>query len=192
MLALLDLGYGNVESVRLGFKRLGADPMLVSDPASVEAADKLIVPGVGHAGYAMEQLERYGIVDSLRARTKPLLGICVGMQLMYETSEETDRPLLGLIPGRVRSLEPAPGRPVPHMGWTRVTDVDQKIGLSDGNQLYFAHSFASDCSSATAATASYGRPISAALRQGHLWAAQFHPERSSTAGSNFLKAFLGS
>lgn len=190
MLAILDLGYGNVESVRLGFRRLGADPVLVNDPASVAGADRLVVPGVGHAGYAMEQVERYGLSEILRVRTKPILGICVGMQLFHETSEECDRPLLGLVPGRVRALDPAPGRPVPHMGWTRVTGVAEGLGLAEGDHLYFAHSFACDVGPATAASAHYGRPISAALRDRHLWAAQFHPERSSSPGSRFLEAFL--
>lgn len=190
MLAILDLGYGNVESVRLGFKRLGADPVLVNDAASVRDADRLVVPGVGHAGYAMEQIERYGLSDSLRARSAPILGICVGMQLFHESSEESERPLLGLVPGRVRALDPAPGRPVPHMGWTRVSDVAPGIGLEDGDHVYFAHSFACDPGPSTAARADYGRPIAVALRNRHIWAAQFHPERSSDAGSRFLEAFL--
>ena len=192
MLAILDLGYGNVESVRLGFRRLGADPALVRDRQAVEAADRLVVPGVGHAGYAMEKLEAHGLVDALKARTAPTLGICVGMQLFHEASDETDRPLLGLVPGTVRALTPAPGRPVPHMGWTRITDVADDIGLAEGDQLYFAHSFACPVTDTTAARADYGGPIAVALRTGNLWAAQFHPERSSKAGAHFLKAFLAS
>ena len=191
-LAILDLGYGNVESVRLGFKRLGADPALVNDAASVASADKLVVPGVGHAGYAMEKLEDHGLVDALKARTAPTLGICVGMQLFHEASDETDRPLLGLVPGTVRALDTAPGRPVPHMGWTKVTDVSDGIGLAEGDQLYFAHSFACPVTAITAARADYGAPIAVALRRDHLWAAQFHPERSSKAGAKYLEAFLAS
>ena len=191
-LAILDLGYGNVESVRLGFKRLGADPALVNDTASVASADKLVVPGVGHAGFAMEQLEGHGLVDALKARTAPMLGICVGMQLFHEGSEETDRPLLGLVPGTVREFAPAPGRPVPHMGWTKVADVADGLGLFEGDQLYFAHSYACPVTDTTAATADYGGEIAVALRKDNLWAAQFHPERSSKAGANFLKAFLAS
>ena len=192
MVAILDLGYGNVESVRLGFRRLGADPALVRDAKAVEEAEKLVVPGVGHAGYAMEKLEAHGLVDALKSRRAPTLGICVGMQLFHEASDETNRPLLGLVPGTVRALDPAPGRPVPHMGWTRVTDVADGIGLAEGDQLYFAHSFACPVTDASAATADYGDPIAVALRRDNLWAAQFHPERSSKAGANFLKAFLAS
>lgn len=191
-LAILDLGYGNVESVRLGFKRLGADPALVNDASSVASAERLVVPGVGHAGYAMEKLEAHNLVDALKARTAPTLGICVGMQLFHEASDETDRPLLALVPGTVRQLDPAPGRPVPHMGWTRITDVANDIGLNEGDQLYFAHSFACPVTDTTAARADYGAPIAVALRRDNLWAAQFHPERSSKAGAKYLEAFLAS
>lgn len=191
-LAILDLGYGNTESIRLAFQRLDAEPILVSDPASVAAAEKIVLPGVGHAGYGMQRLEKAGLVATLKLRTKPALGICLGMQMLFEASEETDRPQLGIIRGKVKALVPAKGRPVPHMGWTKVKDVAPDIGLADGDQVYFAHSFACPDSSATAARADYGGPIPAALRHQNWWAAQFHPERSSVPGANFLKAFLAS
>ena len=189
-LAILDLGYGNTESIRLAFQRLDAEPILVSDPATVAAAQKIVLPGVGHAGYGMQRLEEAGLVATLKLRTKPALGICLGMQMLFEASEETDRPLLGILPGKVRALEPAKGRPVPHMGWTKIWDVAPGIGLEESDQLYFAHSFACPDSKATAARADYGGPIPVALRHENWWAAQFHPERSSTPGANFLKAFL--
>lgn len=190
-LAILDLGYGNVESVRLGFARLGTKPILVRDVASVEAADRLVVPGVGHCGYAMQRLADHGLVDALKARLKPTLGICVGMQLLFEQSEEADTQLLGILPGTVTALEAAPSRPVPHMGWSKV-ETQADIGLEDGEHLYFAHSFACPDGPATAARTTYGRTIPAAVRQGNVWGAQFHPERSSAPGANFLKAFLQS
>ena len=188
-LAILDLGYGNTDSIRLAFARLGVEATLVSDVAAADAADRLILPGVGAAGFAMDHLREAGLVEPLRRRTKPLLGICLGAQMLFETSEEADTPLLGLIPGRVRALTPAPGQPVPHMGWTRI-DEAKGVGLSEGDYVYFAHGFACDDGPATAARVTYGRPIPAAIRQGHLWGAQFHPERSSAAGASFLKAFL--
>lgn len=191
-LAILDLGYGNTESIRLAFNRLGAEPDLVSDAASVQSAEKIVLPGVGHAGYGMQRLEEAGLVATLKLRTKPALGICLGMQMLFEASEETERPQLGILPGKVRQLEAAPGRPVPHMGWTKLEDVASAIGLSEGDQVYFAHSFACPDSDATAARADYGGPIPVALRHKNWWAAQFHPERSSTPGANFLKAFLSS
>ncbi|MCY7280483.1 MAG: imidazole glycerol phosphate synthase subunit HisH [Sphingomonas bacterium] len=189
-LAILDLGYGNTESIRLAFERLGVEAALVEDAAGAEAADRLVLPGVGAAGYAMQQLSDAGLFDTLKRRTKPLLGICLGMQMLFDDSDEDDTPLLGLIPGRIRSLNPAPGQPVPHMGWTRIEACNPGIGLAAGDHVYFAHSFACDDGPATAASVTYGRPIPAAVRNGHLWGAQFHPERSSAPGAAFLKAFL--
>ena len=193
-IAILDLGYGNVESIRLGFARLGAEPSLVKDAASVGEVERLVLPGVGAAGYAMERLRSLGLIDALKARTKPLLGICLGMQLMFESSDEADTLCLALVPGRVREMTAVPGRPVPHMGWTAIEDAapksDKDIGLVNGDHVYFAHSFACDDGPATAARVTYGTPLPAALRHGHLWGAQFHPERSAEPGARFLKAFL--
>lgn len=189
-IAILDLGYGNVESIRLGFARLGADVALVKSPTDVLETDRLVLPGVGAAGYAMQRLHALGLVAPLRERTKPLLGICLGMQLMFDASDEADTPCLALIPGRVRAMHAAPGRPVPHMGWTQIEGPADDIGLTTGNHVYFAHSFACDDGPATAARVTYGIPIPAALRHGHLWGAQFHPERSAAPGAAFLKAFL--
>jgi len=188
-LAILDLGYGNTESIRLAFARLGVEAALVRDAGGAEAADQLVLPGVGAAGYAMERLRDAGLDEALKRRTKPLLGICLGMQMLFETSDEGDTQLLGLIPGRVRALEPVPGLPVPHMGWTKIEQADG-VGLIAGDHVYFAHGFACDDGPATAARVTYGRPIPAAIRHGHLWGAQFHPERSSAPGAAFLEAFL--
>ena len=188
-LAILDLGYGNVDSIRLAFARLGIEARLTTDATVVAACDRLVLPGVGAAGFGMEKLRAANLVEPLRARRKPILGICLGMQMLFEESEEGDTPLLGLLAGRVRALQPAPGRPVPHMGWTRI-DTANGVGLDAGDYVYFAHSFACDDGPATAARADYGGPVVAAVREGHLWGAQFHPERSSEAGSRFLEAFL--
>ncbi|MDP9087072.1 MAG: imidazole glycerol phosphate synthase subunit HisH [Pseudomonadota bacterium] len=189
-IAILDLGYGNVESIRLGFARLGVEPMLVKDAASVASTERLVLPGVGAAGYAMERLNVLGLVGALKARTKPLLGICLGMQLMFEGSDESQADCLGLVPGRVRAMQSAICRPVPHMGWAAIHEAVPDIGLTNGDHVYFAHSFACDDTSATAARVTYGSAFPAALRSGHLWGAQFHPERSAAPGASFLKAFL--
>lgn len=191
-LALIDLGYGNVESVRLGLERAGAVPTRTSDPDVIASADRVVLPGVGHAGFAMERVEQAGLADVLRERTRPTLGICVGMQLLFESSEEADRPLLGILPGRVRELESAPDRPVPHMGWTRLSDCAPGLGATDGDHVYFAHSFACPATAADAACAIYDRTFPAAVREANFWGAQFHPERSSAPGAAFLKAFLQS
>ena len=193
--SILDLGYGNVESIRLGFARLGAEVTLVKAPEDVLSAERLVLPGVGAAGFAMERLHTLGLVAPLRERTKPLLGICLGMQLMFAASDETDTECLALVPGRVRAMTAAPGHPVPHMGWSPLHDVAASgskagIGLTTGDHVYFAHSFACDDGPATAARVTYGAALPAALRQGHLWGAQFHPERSAAPGAAFLKAFL--
>ena len=191
-LAILDLGYGNTDSIRLAFQRLGVEATLTDDPIVAEQADRLVLPGVGAAGYAMVRLHDSGLIDALKRRTKPLLGICLGMQLMFDTSEEADTTCLALIPGCVRAMQPSPGRPVPHMGWTKLEDTAPGMGLANGDYVYFAHSFACDDGPATAARATYGGALTAAIRQGPLWGAQFHPERSSAAGASFLKAFLAS
>ena len=187
-LAILDLGYGNTESIRLAFARLGVEAVLTTD---AEAADRLVIPGVGAAGYAMQRLREAKLVDPLRRRTRPTLGICLGMQLMFDHTDEGDTEGLGLLPGRVRAMTPAPGAPVPHMGWSRLSDIADGIGLKNNDFVYFAHSFACDDGPATAARAAYDvRRVTAAIRQGPLWGAQFHPERSSAPGAAFLKAFL--
>lgn len=191
-LAILDLGYGNTDSIRLAFQRLGVEAMLTDDPVVAERADRLVLPGVGAAGFAMAKLREKGLIDPLERRTKPTLGICLGMQLLFDATDEAETPCLGLIPGRVRAMAPAPGLPVPHMGWTRIEDAARGTGLADGDYVYFAHSFACDDGPATAARATYGTALTAAIRQGPLWGAQFHPERSSSAGASFLAAFLAS
>ena len=188
-LAIIDLGYGNVDSIRLAFARLGVEAELVDDAAGIERAERLVLPGVGAAGFAMARVREAGLVEPLKARTTPLLGICLGMQMMFEQSDEDDAALLGLVPGRVRALEAAAGRPVPNMGWSRI-EAAEGVGLEVGDYVYFAHSFACDDGPASIATAQHGRTIPAAIRKNNLLGAQFHPERSAEAGARFLKAFL--
>ena len=190
-LAILDLGYGNTDSIRLAFARLGVEAVLTADPAVAEAADRLVLPGVGAAGYAMAKLAEAGLVEILRARDKPSLGICLGMQLLYDSSDEANTTCLRVVPGRVAALSPKPRHPVPHMGWSRLDSAADGIGLAVGDYVTFAHSFACPDGPATAARTTYGGvPIPAALRHGPWWGAQFHPERSSAAGAEYLKAFL--
>jgi glutamine amidotransferase len=213
--AIVDLGCGNVGSVRVALARLGADTRLTADPGEIAAAERVVLPGVGAAGYAMARIDALGLRGTLTRADRPLLGICLGMQLLFEASEEDETACLGLIPGRVRRLEPAPGRPVPHMGWSRLEvrrgdtilnsspgptpppaangikySVPETMGLADGDFVYFAHGFACDDGPHTIAAADYGRTIPAAVRKDLLFGAQFHPERSSQAGTRFLQAFL--
>jgi imidazole glycerol-phosphate synthase subunit HisH len=189
-LAIVDLGYGNIGSIQLAFERLGVTPKLTADVAQISSADRVLLPGVGAAGHAMERIEQLGLRDCLRSLKQPALGICLGMQLLFERSEEADTECLGMIPGEVRALQPAPGMPVPHMGWSSVEVTDSSIALNSGDYVYFAHGYACDDGPATVASATYGRKIPAVVRQGNWLGAQFHPERSADAGARFLEAFL--
>lgn len=189
-LAIVDVGCGNIGSVGIAFERFGIAALVTGDAAAIASADKVILPGVGAAGYAMEQIHARGLAGTIRNLTQPVLGICLGMQLLFEQSEEEDIACLGIVPGRVRKLEAAPARPVPHMGWSRLQVRDEAIGLSDGDYVYFAHSYACDSGPHVVASTDYGRDIPAVVRRGNFVGAQFHPERSGEAGHRFLKAFL--
>ena len=189
-LAIVDVGCGNIGSVGIAFERFGLQPLVTGDAEEIASADKVILPGVGAAGYAMEQIESRGLTEPLRALKQPVLGICLGMQILFDASEEEDTACLGIVPGRVRKLEAVPGRPVPHMGWSRLDVSDESTGLRSGDYVYFAHSYACDPVPETIARAEYGRDIPAAVRRGNYLGAQFHPERSGEAGARFLKAFL--
>ena len=191
-LAIVDVGCGNIGSVAIAFERFGLTPAITGGAAEIAAADKVILPGVGAAGYAMEEIEARGLREPLRRLKQPVLGICLGMQLLFERSEEEDTACLGIVQGRVRKLEPAPEMPVPHMGWSKLDVRDESLGLRTGDYVYFAHSFACDDGPATVAAADYGRPIPAVVRSGNYLGAQFHPERSGEAGARFLRAFLDS
>lgn len=188
--AIVDLGFGNIGSIGIAFERLGVAPIVTSDVGAIRAADRVVLPGVGAAGYAMAQMDVRGLRRPLCELRQPVLGICLGMQLLFEDSEEEDTACLGIIEGRVRRLEPAPGMPVPHMGWSRLAVRDASTGLRSGDYVYFAHSFAGADGPHSVATTHYGRTIPAAVRRGHYLGAQFHPERSGEAGARFLKTFL--
>lgn len=193
-LAILDLGYGNTRSVALAFERLGMAPVLTADAAVAAVADRLVLPGVGAAGVAMMRLRETGLDAVLKARSRPTLGICLGMQLLFERSEEDGGiDLLGILPGEVRAMSPAPGFPVPHMGWSRIDAAKDEAGLAVGEYAYFAHGYVCPDGGATSAWTTYGNiRVPASVQIGSLWASQFHPERSSSAGAAFLKAFLRS
>jgi glutamine amidotransferase len=191
-LAMVELGCGNTGSVGMALKRLGVSAELTSDPDVIASADKVLLPGVGAAGFAMEQIERLGLGPVLKGLTAPALGICLGMQLLFERSEEDGVDCLGIMPGSVRKMEPAPGRPIPHMGWSKLEVRDPAVGIDDGDYVYFAHSFACDDGPQTVAKAEYGGPIPAAVRKGNWTGAQFHPERSGKVGARFLETWLKS
>jgi glutamine amidotransferase len=189
-LAIVDLAYGNIGSVRLAFERFGLEPVVTADADVIANADRVVLPGVGAAGHAMRRIDELELRGLLKSLAQPALGICLGMQLLYERSDEAGTQCLGILPGSVRALEPAPGRPVPHMGWSSLDVRDGDIGLKTGDYVYFAHGYACDDGQATVASVDYGRSIPAVVRHGNWVGAQFHPERSGEAGARFLRAFL--
>ncbi|KQS53692.1 imidazole glycerol phosphate synthase subunit HisH [Brevundimonas sp. Leaf363] len=191
--AVIAYGAGNVASVQFALERLGARVVLTDDPAVIASAKRVILPGVGAAAYAMGRLEALGLIEPIRAFTRPLLGVCLGQQLLFESSDEGDTPLLGLIPGRVRRLEPGGDRTVPHMGWSRlerVRDDPLTAGLDERPYAYFVHSYACPDGPATLARAEYGGPVPAIVGRDNFRGCQFHPERSAEAGAHILKTFL--
>jgi glutamine amidotransferase len=186
-------GGANIASLRFALERLGAPSELSADPARIRAATHVILPGVGAAADAMARLERSGLDRTLPALTQPVLGICLGMQLLHEASEEGGARCLGIIPGVARRFVEAPGRPVPHMGWNTLEvrrDCALLEGLGDTDYAYFVHSYALGVSDATVASCSYGAAFSACVAWRNFYGAQFHPERSAQAGARLLENFL--
>jgi len=190
--AVVNSGGANIASVLHALGRLGAETLFTADAAEIRRAERVILPGVGAAGHAMEVLGRHGLVDVIRELRQPVLGICLGMQLLFESSAEDDANMLGLIPARLRRLPDRPGLRVPHMGWNALKverDDPLTTGL-DGEWFYFVHSFAAPTGEWTVATAIHGEPFSAVVRRGNFCGAQFHPERSAAAGARLLRNFL--
>ena len=190
---LVDAGGTNIGSVRYALQRLGADAELTSDAARIRAASHVILPGVGAAAPGMRMLREAGLVDVMRGLTQPVLGVCLGMQLLCERSEESDTECLGVIPATVRHFAPAPGLRIPHMGWNtlRVTTPHcLTAGLRDGDTAYFVHSYAVPTGDYTLAASEHGEPFSAVIASGNFMGMQFHPERSAGVGAQLLRNFL--
>lgn len=191
--AVIDMGRGNLGSVCYALRRLGAEPVVARDPAELSGCQRWVLPGVGAAAPAMASLAERGFVPLLRDPPVPLLGICLGMQLLFQFSAEGDTPCLGLIPGRVEPLPSGPGLRIPHMGWNAVQPLSSHplfAGIDPGRQFYFVHSFAAACGEATIALCEYGVAFSAAVASGRIAGVQFHPERSGAAGAKLLRNFL--
>jgi glutamine amidotransferase len=191
---IIDSGGANLASLQFALERLGARAVVSSDARAIAAAGRVILPGVGSAADAMQRLRRSGLAELLPTLRQPVLGICLGMQLLFERSAEGVTECLGLLPGTVRRLEAARGRPVPHMGWNQVTHSRQDpllAGIEPGEYFYFVHSYAAPASQVTIAAVDYGEPIPAVVRRGNFWGTQFHPERSACAGARLLGNFLG-
>lgn len=199
MLAIIDYGVGNLFSVEKALVAVGAEARVTSEAEVIRQADRIVLPGVGAFGDCMQELNRSGLVPVLLERVAagvPLLGICVGLQILFEDSEESPGvPGLGLIKGHVKRIE-AEGLKVPHMGWNSLEPVGEKQKLWQGLKLpgyvYFVHSFhavPADKSVITAVT-QYGTELTAAVRQGNIQATQFHPEKSGDVGLAILRNFV--
>lgn len=190
---LVDAGGTNIGSVRYALQRLGVEASLTSDADAIRTADKVILPGVGAAGPGMARLHELGLVELMRSLTQPVLGVCLGMQLLCERSEEGDTPCLGLIPATVRRFAEQPGLRVPHMGWNRLRRQRQHPlldGLVDGDWAYFVHSYAVPAGDHALALTDFGGDFSSVIARGNFHGMQFHPERSAKVGARLLKNFL--
>jgi len=192
--ALVDAGGGNLGSVRQALLRLGIEPELTADAGAIASADRVILPGVSTAAMVMRRLRELGLVEALRSLRAPLLGVCVGMQVLFEHSEEGDTPCLGLLPGRVRRLQGSPGVRVPHMGWNRLRRLRGSPltdGIGDGDFAYFVHGYAAPAGDDCVLACDHGARFAALVQRGQVAGAQFHPERSAQAGARLLQNFIG-
>ena len=200
MIAIVDYGVGNLFSLASSLQALGLDSAVTGDPGAIRAADKVILPGVGAFGDAKARLDESGLAPVLReeAERKPLLGICLGMQLLFDRSfEYGEHPGLGLVPGQVADLrEDLADKTlkVPHMGWNSLEILrDDPLFkyFQNGEYVYYVHSFyAKDCAGSTLAVSRYGNvPVTGVVRRGNVYGAQFHPEKSGDAGLRLLRAF---
>jgi glutamine amidotransferase len=192
---IIDGGGANIASLQFAIERLGWTSELTADVATVRRADRLILPGVGAARNAMNSLQASGLAAVLRDTDTPLLGICLGMQLLFGSSAEAETPCLGVIAGRAELLRAGPGTPVPHMGWNQIRPLRSTRlleGIEAGSFCYFVHSYAVPPCEATVAVTGYGPEFSAVVEWRNFCGTQFHPERSGPTGARILGNFLNS
>ncbi|MDJ0794377.1 MAG: imidazole glycerol phosphate synthase subunit HisH [Woeseiaceae bacterium] len=192
--AIIDSGGANIASLLYAFERLDTEAVLTTDADVIKTAERVLLPGVGAARDAMQRLQDADLVDVIRNLQQPVLGICLGMQLLCEASEEEDVECLGIVPGVARKLDVAEGFAVPNMGWCETTikgHHELLDGVADGSWFYYLHSYALPVSKYTLATARHSAEFTAIIGRDNFVAAQFHPERSSTAGAALLTNFLG-
>ncbi|MBT8103602.1 MAG: imidazole glycerol phosphate synthase subunit HisH [Gammaproteobacteria bacterium] len=192
-IAIIDSGGANIASLLFAFERLGRNADLTTDAAVIKAADRVLLPGVGAAKDAMDRLADAKLIDVIRELSQPVLGICLGMQLLLEGSEEENVECLGIVPGIAARLASTSDCPVPNMGWcaTRKTSDHSLLqDIPDDSHFYYLHSYALPVCDFTLATAEHAEPFSAVIGRNNFVAAQFHPERSSTAGAQLLRNFL--
>jgi glutamine amidotransferase len=190
---IIDGGGANIASLQFALERLGASSELTADPDKIRAAERVILPGVGAAEDGMQRLRKAGLDTLIPQLTQPMLGICLGMQLLFDSSEEDDATCLGIIPGRTQRFEVADDRPVPHMGWNQIEIIRNSRlldGIPDDAYFYFVHSYAVGVTDYTIACADYGKAFTAITHNNNFIGTQFHPERSGKHGARLLQNFL--
>ena len=196
-IVIIDTGCANLSSVRMAIERLGVSVQVSKEAEVIRGADKLILPGVGTAKAAMHNLNERGLVDLIREAKQPLLGFCLGMQMLAEASEEhmggeQDIACLGIVPGKVKLMQVGALR-LPHMGWNQIEhDGSHPLfaGIPSGSYFYFVHSYALEVTAATLARCDYGGPFTAVVGKDNFFGAQFHPERSGKAGARLIQNFI--
>ncbi|MEO0776818.1 MAG: imidazole glycerol phosphate synthase subunit HisH [Bacteroidota bacterium] len=192
--AIIDYNAGNVQSVLFALQRLGVEALLTKDPAAIRGAEKVIFPGVGEASTTMDYLRSHQLDQLIRSLRQPVLGVCLGMQLLCEHSEENDTPCIGVFPERVRRFIPQqPAQKVPHMGWNSLDQIEAEGFIDPALQreyVYFVHSYYVELGPHTIARSDYIHPFSAAIQKDNFFATQFHPEKSGSIGERLLRNFL--
>lgn len=192
--AVIKYNAGNIQSVMNALKRVGVNPVLTDNPAYIRTADRVVFPGQGEASHAMDYLRTHGLDQVIKELTQPVLGICIGQQLMCEHSEEGDVDCLGIFPTQVRRFQPQMHeQKVPHMGWNQLEEMKDNLlsGLPEDVFAYFVHSFYVPITDYTIASTHHILSFSSAMRKGNFMATQFHPEKSGSVGERILTNFLG-
>jgi glutamine amidotransferase len=189
-IAIIKYNAGNIHSVRLALMRLGIEPMISDDPETLRKADKVIFPGVGEASTAMEYLKVRNLDELITGLNQPVLGICLGLQLMCRHSEENDTPCLGIFDTKIRKFPPEDK--VPHMGWNTILDLESPIfdKVDDDAYVYFVHSYYAELNEYEIAKTNYILPFASAMQKNNFFAVQFHPEKSGKIGEQILKNFV--
>lgn len=194
MICVINSGGANIASIQCALTRLGYESVLTTDKAVIQSASHVILPGVGSAQYAMARLSELALVDFIRQLTQPVLGICLGMQLLFDHSEEGDVDCLGIMNGRVTHFPRQEKLTIPHMGWNQLEGLQQQSPILahdvDGGYCYFVHSYIAPVNAATVAVCHHGVAFAAIVNQANFYGMQFHPERSQETGRQLLRNFL--